>query len=170
MLIPRAGWRWFLDESDRLAIDLHNELCFVTPYDKKSLSLGNQHSIMFNAEHMSHYMAVAANLDEAPSPLSAAERTQICLNATAIATFHKPLMPKTWRYAAASQSHNRIIEVGDFVQLQGASAPMLAIVVDVSETFVLVMQLSDTFDCLEGRATTCFTAHKVSLDRITTTK
>ncbi|MFC6440128.1 cell division protein ZapC domain-containing protein [Bowmanella sp. JS7-9] len=99
MLQPSKDWCWYYDKTqDCLAIELSDEMVFMTPYRAKQLNPDAQDRQGFSLEDMQFYIEVTEKLQVHAGEFSAAQLTQIALNATAVQKFYKPQMPKSWYF------------------------------------------------------------------------
>jgi cell division protein ZapC len=105
MLQPSTQWYWYIDtQSEYLCISLDRELCFTTPYHAKSVFLAQGRQQAFSLADLDHYAELADCLEQSCLALSAAELTQILLNAAAALAFHRPLAAKSWYFTSQQNS------------------------------------------------------------------
>lgn len=161
MLTPTKDWYWQYDEQQkRLTLDLGEDMLFVTPYAAKQLSGDVMVSQGFSLENMEFYTCLQQQLDASGLKLSPAVKTQIAINATAIKSFYRPLMPKSWYFQR--QTH-----CGDFHQLAVLSSDLgsaLVLVVEREGQSALCMMLSQELALCEDKKLNQFEVIKVMQD------
>lgn len=134
MLFPKGNWSWYVDaDTQCLAIQLDEELHFVTPYSATKLNQNVTDRQHFDVNDTQVYFSIAEKLDSCGVEFTAAQKTQIALNGVAATLFHKPIGLKSWFY-------NEISE-GDYCH------PISSIQTEFGEATVLVLEQTDS-NCL----------------------
>ncbi|WP_229360280.1 cell division protein ZapC [Ferrimonas sediminicola] len=162
--MPSANWRWFFEpQHSRLALDLGEEMLFLTPYTPSQLIPDALHGTAFCAEQAEFYTRCINELGKQLT-LSDPQLVQIALNATALSFFALPRMPKSW-YFSHSQSivYSKPAKVCRLDTEQGAG---LFVVVQAEERSSLVMLISDSLELGCNKRLAPFEAIKVMNDRL----
>lgn len=95
ILVPDNSWLWHFDEqTDRLLLDLSDDLQFATTLRGKQLTADAKQASAFSLDDTSHYYHLLECIGELP--FSEPERVQVVLNAIAMIRFAKPQMPQSW--------------------------------------------------------------------------
>jgi cell division protein ZapC len=163
MLQPSTQWYWYIDtKSKHLCISLDRELCFSTPYHAKSVFLKEEQQQSFSLADLDHYAELADCLEHSCLRLSAAELTQILLNAAAALAFHKPLSAKSW-YFAGQQSCG---EFHRLATLQNEYAEGLVLVLYREGVTASCMLLSNQMQLDDNKRLSQFQLIKVMSDRL----
>jgi len=161
MLTPTKDWYWQYDEQQkRLTLDLGEDMLFVTPYATKQLSGGVLVSQGFSLENMEFYTRLQQELEASGLKLSPAMKTQIAINATAVKSFYRPLMPKSWYF-------QRQENFGDFHQLSVLNSECgsaLVLVIEREGQSALCMLLSQQLTLCEDKELNQFDVIKVMQD------
>ncbi len=164
LLMPTSNWRWFFEpQHSRLALDLGDEMVFLTPYDAGQLIPDALHGMPFCAEHAEFYTRCLQELSKQLN-LAEPQLVQIALNATALSFFALPRMPKSW-YFNHSQSivYSKAAKVCRLYTEQG---PGLFVVVQAEERSSLLMLISETLELGGNKKMAPFDAIKVMNDRL----
>ncbi|SDJ70312.1 cell division protein ZapC [Ferrimonas sediminum] len=164
LLMPTVNWRWFFEpQHSRLALDLGDEMVFVTPYDASQIIPDALQGMVFSTEHADCYTQLLSELGNQLT-LSEPQQVQIAINATALAFFALPRMPKSWYF---HHSNNIVYSrVGKLCQLDTDLGSGLFMVVQSEERSSLVMLLSEPLSLSASKTLPCFQPIKVMNDRL----
>ena len=161
MLSPKSNWFWYIQQQ-KLCISLGDELEFVTAFSLSMLLNTPQTPALFSLENSACYTALADRLQSSDLRRSAAQQTQILLNATAALSFHKPLSPKSWFFStqATFGAHKQLA----FLENEYGNGLVLAI----SEEYgaVTCMLLSASLQLNEHKSLSQFQLIKVMANRL----
>ncbi|WP_438863691.1 cell division protein ZapC domain-containing protein [Neptunicella sp.] len=160
MLQPSIQWCWYFEQQHQcLALELDDMLC-LTPYRQKHLLPAAMQRQGFNLEQLDYYTQVAEKLSHFEQQFSAASATQIAIYATAVNSFYRPLMPKSWYFKRQlSVGHHHGLAVLENTLGQGA-----VLIIDKDKTCSLCMLLSQTMQLDEHHQLGQFSVIKVMND------
>lgn len=101
---PNDLWRWSYDaQSDRLMLDLSDQMLFATEYRGKQLVPAAFTSNAFCVDDAALYYSLLEQVQVLD--WSAPAKVQLILNAVAVRRFYKPLMPQSWYFREYGQSY-----------------------------------------------------------------
>lgn len=133
MLRPDSQWRWYFDQQQAcLAMQVSEQMVFMTPYGVKQLGHWPQQSEDFDLQDHEHY-SLALSWLEAEPEFSDPFKTQAALNACAALRYHKPLMPKSWFFR---RGHS------------GSGLGLATLASEVQSARVLVLQEGESCLCM----------------------
>lgn len=103
MLQPKIHWYWYCD-NQHLMLSLAKNLQFETPFKLRSLLNLPKDKQGFSLLDTERYTSLAEQLESSNLIVSAAELTQILLNAVAALAFHKPATLCSWYFSEQSDA------------------------------------------------------------------
>jgi cell division protein ZapC len=96
MVQASKQWSWLAcKKNNSLMLDMGNEMVFCTPYKLRQLTNDILKNPAFSLSDASFYQQVYAYL-ESFNLWNPAQICQICLNATAVKYYLKPILTKSW--------------------------------------------------------------------------
>ena len=163
MLRPAGDWFWYLDQDSRhLAVSLGDEYNFLTALGPKRLTPFGNKTIPFDIEHLERYSHFGDAMHNVGLNLSAAQKTQIALNATACVFFHQPVNPKSWHFLTGEQG----MATSHFHTLRTEESIASALILDVKNDLVTCLLLDGPVVLDTGKDLQPFSLVKVKADRL----
>jgi len=164
--LPTANWQWVYDhEQGKLSV-VDRDRSFPLAYPKKMLTLKATQIIPFTIDTVARYIQLfeSGSLRKFDDTL----RCKVILHLLAIDLFHKPIMPKSWLFAAAEQN-TKVYNEGDIVSItaSGMSAPANYMVLEQEGDFCLCLLIDKMQTLPNGNVFEQFQLIKVTTDKLT---
>ncbi|WP_027711750.1 cell division protein ZapC [Dickeya chrysanthemi] len=163
-LVPDDSWRWYFDtDQARLMLDLANGMVFRSRFSSSMLTPDAFTPSVFCVDDAALFFTYQEKCQALR--LSAEARAELVLNALVANRFLKPMMPKSWHFAAQQRAHASP-QTGDQVSVQLNERPEVAnfMVVEAGDKASLcvlaqgqlalngkVMQLGDAIKIMHDR-------------------